>query len=108
MENLKIIEFWKTGENPITCYNSRPCISIEKEMPKRQKVQKEIRQENYMPQGRKQAVVVLDKNGNKSEYESVVKTSEALNINSSTLYAVLNGRLENKTEYKIFKSSLNN
>ncbi|MEZ0182627.1 hypothetical protein AB9T89_10305 [Flavobacterium oncorhynchi] len=108
MENLRIIEFWKTGENPITCYNSRPCISIEKEMPKKQKKEKEIRPDNFMPQGRKQAVIVLDKKGNKTEYESVVRTSEALNINSSSLYAILNGRLENKTEYQIFKSTLNN
>jgi hypothetical protein len=28
-----IIKFWKTNENPITCYHSKPCVNIGNSIP---------------------------------------------------------------------------
>lgn len=92
-----IIEFWKTGENPITCYYSRK--HREESPPKIPK--KKLREV-------RQPVIVESPNGEKEEYKSVVEAAEAVGMNCNTLYAVLNGRAKNPTEYKIYKSTLNN
>lgn len=92
-----IIEFWKTGENPITCYDSR---KNQEESPAKipKKKQREVRQ----------AVMVESPNGDKDEYKSVVEAAVAVGMNCNTLYALLNGRVRNHTEYKIYKSQINN
>ena len=98
MEKLKFIEFWKTGENPITCYVSRPTVSLEPEILKRP-----IRKSKNC----RQAVTTIDQSGKKEEYESVVKAADALKIDKNSLYAFLNGHRDNPTSYQIFKSNLN-
>jgi hypothetical protein len=92
-----IIEFWKTNENPITCYDSRK--NKEEAIPKIPKK----RQKNI-----KQPVTVESPNGEKEEHPSVVEAAKAVGMNCNTLYAVLNGRAKNTTKYKIYKSTLNN
>jgi hypothetical protein len=92
-----IIEFWKTNENPITCYYSRK--NLEESPPKiPKKRQREVRQ----------PVMVESPNGEKEEHKSVVDAAVAIGMNCNTLYAVLNGRAKNHTEYKIYKSQINN
>lgn len=92
-----IIEFWKTGENPITCYDSRK--NNEQSPPKiPKKKQREVRQ----------PVIVESPNGEKEEYPSVVEAANVVGMNCNTLYAFLNGRAKNTTKYKIYKSTLNN
>lgn len=95
-----IIEFWKTKENPITCYSSRPneCGEpVKRGNPKRK-----------TNDHKKVPITVESANGEKEEYPSVVEAAAAAGINHNTLYAVLNGRAKNTTEYKIYKSTLNN
>lgn len=86
-----IIEFWKTGDNPITCYS----ISKENET---------IRIPNKILKGRKVAVTVICPKGQKSEYESVKKAAEAVGVPAQFLYDYLNGRCNNTTKYQINKS----
>lgn len=92
-----IIEFWKTGENPITCYDSR---KNQEELPPKipKKKQRDVRQ----------PVTVESSNGKKEEFKSVVEAADAVGMNHNTLYAVLNGRAKNTTQYKIYKSQINN
>lgn len=95
-----IIEFWKTNENAITCYKSRPNLSretVKREKPKR-------KTNNH----KKIAVTVESPNGKKEEFPSVIEAANAAGMNCNTLYAFLNGRAKNTTEYKIYKSTLNN
>lgn len=90
-----IIEFWKTGENPITCYNSLKNNSETVRVP-------------Y--QGKKvntQAVTVEHKNGAKEEFTSVVDAAKSLNIKSSTIYNHINGRGKKIPEFEIYKSIIN-
>jgi hypothetical protein len=92
-----IIEFWKTGENPITCYNSKKGNgSVLPRIPKQK------RRNNNQP------VIVTAKNGEDTEYKSVVEAARAIGVKRNTLYAVLNGRAKNTTEYEVFKSQINN
>ena len=96
-QSLMIIEFWKTDENPITCYKSRKIIEVvAKKIPKKQ------------PTKIKVPVTVVSQEGVKEEFESVVKAADAVGMNPSTLASFLNGRAKNKTEYTIYKSILNN
>ena len=93
------IEFWKTKENPITCYKSRPnqCGNpVKRGKPKRNTNQQKV------------PITVESPDGEKEEFPSVVEAASATGINHNTLYAVLNGRAKNPTEYKIYKSTLNN
>ena len=64
-EHLKqkdmIIEFWKTGENPITCYDSTKAVE---KMPDRVPTKKNSN--NQKP------VTVVSKTGVKEEFESVI------------------------------------
>ena len=92
-----IIEFWKTGENAITCYDSTKAFE---KMPDRVPTKKNSN--NQKP------VTVVSKTGVKEEFESVVKAADAVGMNPSTLASFLNGRAKNKTEYTIYKSKLNN
>ena len=92
-----IIEFWKTGENPITCYDSTKAFE---KMPDRVPTKKNSN--NQKP------VTVVSKTGVKEEFESVVKAADAVGMNPSTLASFLNGRAKNETEYTIYKSILNN
>jgi hypothetical protein len=98
MENLKFIEFWKTGENPITCYISRPNLESDVKVPKKTK---------KIANNSKQGVTIVDDKGKQSEYQSVVEAAASLQMNKSTLYSVLNGYRDNPTNYQIFKSNFN-
>ena len=94
-----IIEFWKTNENSVTCYKSRPnqCDNpVKRGKPKRKTNQQKV------------PITVESPNGDTEEYPSVVEAASATGINHNTLYAFLNGRAKNPTEYKIYKSTLNN
>lgn len=91
-----IIEFWKTGENPITCYDSTKAVE---KMPDRVPTKKNS--------NNKKPVTVVSKSGVKEEFESVIKAADAVGISSNALYSFLNGRAENKTEFTIYKSNLN-
>lgn len=95
-----IIEFWKTNENSVTCYKSRPnqCNEpIKREKPKRK-----------TNEHKKVPITVESPDGEKEEHPSVVEAAKAVGMNCNTLYAVLNGRAKNTTKYKIYKSTLNN
>jgi hypothetical protein len=92
-----IIEFWKTNENPITCYDSRK--NKEEAIPK---IPKKRQKNNTQP------VMVESPDGKKEEYKSVVEAAAVVGMNCNTLYAFLNGRAKNTTKYKIYKSTLNN
>jgi hypothetical protein len=93
-----IIEFWKTNENPITCYQSKPCVNIGNFPARIARKGSTI----------KKAVTVVSATGEKEEYPSVFEASLAVKMNYSTLCSFLNGRAKNPTEYKIYKSQLNN
>jgi hypothetical protein len=95
-----IIEFWKTNENAITCYKSRPNRSGETNSPSKVKTRKGATI--------KKPITVESPDGEKEEYKSVFDASKAVGMNYSTLCAFLNGRAKNPTEYKIYKSTLNN
>jgi len=90
-----IIEFWKTGDNPITCYSISKQNDVE-------------RIPNKILKGRKVSVTVVCPKGKKSEYESVKKAAEAVAVPAQFLYDYLNGRCNNSTEYLIYKSQINN
>lgn len=92
-----IIEFWKTGENPITCYHSV-----------KNKEQPEQRIPKKLIKSRKQAVTVVSPDGKKEEYESVVQAADAVGVNKQMLYDFFNGRAKNTTQFEIYKSTLNN
>jgi hypothetical protein len=95
-----IIEFWKTNENPITCYYSKPCVNTGTIRPVKAKAKK--------GSTIKKPITVESPNGDKQEYPSVFDASVAVKMNYNTLCAFLNGRAKNPTEYKIYKSTLNN
>jgi hypothetical protein len=88
-----IIEFWKTGENPITCYDSRKVTECSPRKPTKKNYKKNT-----------QSVMVESPNGEQEEYKSVVLAALAVGMNCNTLYAMLNGRAKNQTEFKIYKS----
>ena len=90
-----IIEFWKTGENPITCYSSVKNTRESVTVPKLKK------------KGTTQAVTVEHKNGEKEEFLSVVDAAKSLNIKIYTLYNQINGKGKIPTEYQIYKSKIN-
>lgn len=94
------VEFWKTNENPITCYKSKPNQCGEPL--KREKPKRKTNSDKKVP------ITVEFLNGEKEEYPSVAAASDAVKMNVNTLYAFLNGRAKNPTEYKIYKSTLNN
>jgi hypothetical protein len=87
-----IIEFWKTGENPILCYHS---VKPKKEV---------VRVPKNIAKTKKISVTVVSLNGKKQEYESVVKAAEAVGVTKQFLYDYFNGRGKNSTEYQIYKS----
>jgi hypothetical protein len=98
VENQKIkgvIEFWKTGENPITCYDSFKTTEIDA-VPKKQN------------RRRLQPVLVVDPHEKEYPFESVVLAAIFLEISLSKLYSILNGNSKNFTTYKISKITLNN
>jgi hypothetical protein len=93
-----IIEFWKTGENPITCYKSM-IVSHNKTMQLKPKIKKE----NKL----KRPLTIEYKNGYVEEYPSVLDASVALRTNYSTLCAYLNGKAKNPTDFTIYRSKIN-
>ncbi len=92
-----IIEFWKTNENPITCYSSRKQTEV---IPKRVPEKKTNRQS--VP------VTIVSQSGIKQEFESVRKAADAVGMDPTTLSSFLNGRARNRTEYTIYKSQIKN
>jgi hypothetical protein len=95
-----IIEFWKTSENPITCYQSKPCVNLGNDIPMKAKFKK--------GSTIKKAITVENTDGGKEEYPSVFAASIAVKMNYSTLCSFLNGRAKNPTKFKIYKSQINN
>ena len=95
-----IIEFWKTNENAITCYKSKPFIYKGAITPLRS-----IAKKKYFP---KTPVIVEKPSGKKEEYESMRQAACAMEVTPQKLYDFLNGKGPNPTEYKIYKSTLNN
>ena len=91
-----IIEFWKTGENPITCYNSRPNKESIVKVPKQLKKQTT------------QPVLVEFADGKNQEYETVVEAAAALKIESSKLYNILNGKGKPSLKYSVYKIGKSN
>jgi hypothetical protein len=98
MTKNNIIEFWKTGENPITCYTSKGMQS------ETDQSKNKISKANEPVFNLGVPITVIDKEGNINHYISVLQASDAINIPTSALYAYLNGHRKNNTEYKIFKS----
>lgn len=90
------IEFWKTKENPITCY-------ISTGTPYKTDSVKEPREGKVNSQ--RVPIVVERNDGIVDEYESVVQAAKALSVKESSLYAYLNGHGKNPTEHKIYKST---
>jgi hypothetical protein len=95
-----IIEFWITNENAITCYKSRPNRSGDSNRTAKVKPRK--------GSTNKISVIVESSNGDKEEFPSVSDASKHVGMNYSTLCSFLNGRSKNTTEYKIYKSIVNN
>lgn len=95
-----IIEFWKTGENPITCYSSL-------------KNNSETVTVKVTSQGKKintQAVMVEHADGRNQRFESVVKAAFELKVDKSVLYNQLNGKGKPAPGiiiYKLEKSKIN-
>jgi hypothetical protein len=96
-----IIEFWKTKENPITCYRSRK--NREETIGKIPTTPKRLLSNKH----RMQPVIVEHPTGEKQEYKSVTDAATALKIKDNTLCSILNGRGKQPTEYKVFKSIIN-
>lgn len=93
-----IIEFWKTGLHPITCYGSNTIRKESVRVPKKRSVKK--------PSGTKQPITVKSAKGDKA-YESIALCAAELKINANTIYSMLNGRKKNEGEYQFFKSKIN-
>ena len=93
-----IIEFWKTGENPITCYSSVKNKRETVRVPKKRAIK--IKTFNT------QSVIVKSPEGEK-EYKSVVLCAAELGLKSDFIYQRLNGHLKNDGEYQFFKSKIN-
>lgn len=93
-----VIEFWKTNENAITCYKSKPnkCTEVFIKLVKAKK-----RFTN------KQAITVESLNGEIQSFPSVIEASKSLGMNYSTLCCYVNGKSRNTTDYKFNKSPLN-
>lgn len=99
--STNIIEFWKTGENPITCYNSKPNIDTTVALP----VVKE--RLTLKTSNRRQPVTIEDIEGKKVEIESVILAAPVLKISRAKLYNLLNERGKNDTGFKVYKSKIN-
>jgi hypothetical protein len=93
-----IIEFWKTGENPITCYKSMIVVDNETT---------QLRSKVKKGSTIKKPITIEHKNGDKEEYSSVFAASVAIGTNYSTLCSFLNGRAKNPTDYTIYRSKIN-
>lgn len=94
-----IIEFWKTGENPITCYDSRKTTEIDIER---------IRKRTPKINNNLRAVTFISKTGVVNNYESVVQASDKTGVKRHRIYEIISGRMNNNTEYQIFKSEQKN
>lgn len=95
-----IIEFWKTGENPITCYSSVK----NKSEPLTVRVPYQGKKINTQP------VIVEFADGRNQRFESVVEAAFQLKVDKSALYNKLNGKgkpLLGFTIYKLEKSIIN-
>jgi hypothetical protein len=78
----------KTNENPITCYQSKPCVNIENSARDSRSTIKKATWLYLLPE-------------KKGRIPSVLKLL-AVKMNYSTLCSSLNGRAKNPTEYKIY------
>ena len=90
-----VIEFWKTGENPITCYDSFKTTEIDA-IPKKNS------------KSRLQPVLLVDADGNEHSFKSVVLAADFIGISMGTLYNILGGHKKNTTGFEITKQSKNN
>lgn len=97
MSKAKIIEFWKTGENPITCYRSRK----EHHVNDIAKVVKEI---NHNIKPWRTPVIVIDNTGVSKCYDSVVIASDVTGLSLYNIYAMINGRRNNIKGFQIYKA----
>ena len=84
-----IIEFWKTGENPITCYDSVKTIAIDVERIKK----KTPKNNNNL-----RAVTFISKTGVVTNYESVVQASDKTGLNKNCIYEIISSRMKTGIE----------
>jgi hypothetical protein len=94
-----IVEFWKSNENPITCYKSKPCVTAGQDPGAKVKLKK--------GSSIKQRITIEFPTGEKVEYPSVLEASAAVKINYNTFRSWLHGSRTNSSEYKIYRTHLN-
>lgn len=94
---MSVIEFWKTGENPITCYRSKSQSKSD--------TGRGEKKEKALGKTVKKSITVEDENGEKEIYPSVKAASDALKFKYSTMCGFLNGRCNNPTGLKIYKTN---
>ena len=112
-----IIEFWKEGLNPITCYKTSREInrSLERMDLDTPSLNKRINQArgneetklNRASKGehpRAVKITVEDVYGQKIEFGSAVEAASYLKIKPGALYNILRGGQKNPTKFKIYKS----
>jgi hypothetical protein len=88
-----IIEFWKTGENPITCYNSLK----NKSEPVTVKIPSQGKKAKMQP------VMIEHLDGKKKRFETVVEAAFELKVDTQVLYNILNKRGKLIPGIKIYK-----
>lgn len=98
-------DFWNYNLNPITGYKNSGATNT--------KYKSETKEEPLrIPKPRKTAnknttaITIIDKKGNVTNCESVVKAASTIGVSRSMVYGIVNGYQLNKTEYQIFKSKL--
>lgn len=97
MSKNTIIEFWLTGENPITCYQSRKNHQVLVKIP-------QSRTPKHKTKGCRKPVIVIDNLGYTTRYESIVLAVAATGISPNSIYALLNGRPSKVIGYQIYKA----
>ena len=112
-----IIEFWKEGLNPITCYKTSREINrsperMDLDTPSLNKRINQARGNeetklNRASKGehpRAVKITVEDVYGQKIEFGSAVEAASYLKIKTGALYNILRGGQKNPTKFKIYKS----
>lgn len=101
-----IIEFWKEGLNPITCYKTSREInrSPERMDLDTSSLNEKIRKANRAKKSHTRAVTIEYSFGQKIEFDTVVQAALFMKVTKEKLYAILNNHLKNNTPYKIYKS----
>lgn len=102
-----IIEFWTQNLNPITCYQApREVKKKERVDNNESSLNEKINKGTKKKPWNTRAVIVEDKYGKKIEFDTVILAAKFINVGTQKLYAILNNRLKNNTQYKIYKSQI--